>query len=187
MQPYSSARSHSAGQRAEVAVHAEHAVGDQQLARRCRQVADDVARGVHVAMGKDLDRRAAEPRAVDDARVVQLVGDDEVVFGEDGGDGAGVGGEAALKDDGGFGFLELREPPLELHVNRHGAGDRAHRAGADAELLERGERFLLEPRMRRQPEVVVRREVDDLAAVDASCARPARRRARAGAGRVPAT
>ena len=152
----------------------------------CRQVADDVARRVDVAVRKHLDRRAAQPRAVDDARVVQLVGNDEVFFGEDGGDGAGVRGEAALKHDRRFGFLELREPPLELHVNRHRAGDRAHRAGADAELLDRRERLLLEPRVRRQPEVVVRREIDDLAAVDRRCARPACRRARAGGGRDPA-
>ena len=131
-----------------------------------RQVAQDGARGVRVAVRKDLDRRAAETRAVDDARVVQLVGNDEVFLGEDGGDGAGVRGEAALKDDGRFGFLELREPPLELHVNRHRAGDRAHRAGADAELLDRRQRLLFEPRVRRQPEVVVRREIDDVAAVD---------------------
>ena len=50
-------------QRAEVAVHAEHAVGDEQLARRCGQVADDGARGVHVAVRKHLDRRAAQPRS----------------------------------------------------------------------------------------------------------------------------
>ena len=98
--------------------------------------------------------------------MVQLVGDDDVVLGEDGGDRAGVGGEAALEDDGGLGLLELGEPALELHVDRHRAGDRAHRAGADAELLERVERPLPQSRMRRQPEVVVRREVDDLAAVD---------------------
>jgi hypothetical protein len=37
MQPVSSARSQSAGSGPEVAVHAEDAVGDEQLALRCRQ------------------------------------------------------------------------------------------------------------------------------------------------------
>ena len=31
-------------------------------------------------------------------------------------------------------FLNSREPALELHVDFHGAGDRADRAGADAEV-----------------------------------------------------
>ena len=148
--------------------------------RRMARAASDVA------MRKDLDRRAAEPRAVDDARVVQLVGNDEVFLGEDGGDGAGVRGEAALKHDSRFGLLELGEPPLELHVNRHRAGDCAHRARADAELLERRQRLLFEPRMRRQPEVVVRREIDDARGRRSSCAPPACRRARADGGRGPA-
>src|SRR5688572_17870937 len=54
------------GQRAEVAVHAEHAVSDQQPARRRRQVPYNGARGVRVAMRKHLNRRAAETRTVDD-------------------------------------------------------------------------------------------------------------------------
>ncbi len=38
----------------------------------------------------------------------------------------------------------------------------------DAERFERGERFLLQLRVRRQAEIIVRGEIDDLAAVDAS-------------------
>ena len=68
-------------QRAEVAVHAEHAVGDEQLALRRRQLRDDAPRGGDVLVRKHLDRRAAQTAAVDDAGVIQLVGDDDVVFG----------------------------------------------------------------------------------------------------------
>ena len=128
--------------------------------------AHDGARGVDVAVRKYLDGRAAQPRAVDDAGVVQLVGNDEVVLAEDGRDGSRVGGEPALEHDHRFRLLELGEPALQLHVNLHGAGDRPDGSGADAQLLQRRERFLLQLRMRRQAEVVVRREVDDLAAVD---------------------
>ena len=146
----------------------------------------DLARGVDVLVRKDLDRRAAQAAAVDDAGVIQLVGDHDVVFGQDGGDGAGVRGEAALEDDDGLGLLERGEPALELHVDRHGAGDRADRAGADAEPPRRVERRLAQPRMRRQAEIVVRREVDDLAVVEVRRWLSARRRGRAGAGRGPA-
>ena len=48
---------------------------------RCdRGSSDDPARGVDVLVREDLDRRAAQAAAVDDARVVQLVGDDDVFF-----------------------------------------------------------------------------------------------------------
>ena len=92
-----------------------------------------LARGVDVLVREHLDRRAAQAAAVDDAGVVQLVGHDDVVLAEDGGDGARVRREAALEDDDRLGLLELGEPALELHVDRHRAGDRPHRAGADAE------------------------------------------------------
>ena len=78
----------------------------------------------------------------------------------------GVRGEPALKHDDGLGVLELGEPALELHVDGHGAGNAAHRAGAHAELLHRFERPLTQARVRRQTQVVVRREVHDAAAVD---------------------
>ncbi len=121
-------------QRAEIAVHAEDAVGDQQLARLGGECLDDGPRGGDVAMGKDLDGGPTQSGAVDDAGVVQLVGDDEVVFGEDGGHGSGVGGKPALEHDGGFGLLELGEPPLELHVKLHRTGDRSDRARSNAVL-----------------------------------------------------
>ena len=105
-------------------------------------VADDPARGVDVLVREHLDRRPAQPAAVDDAGVIQLVGNDDVVFGEDGRDGAGVGREAALEDDDRLDLLELGELPLELHVDRHRAGDGADRSGADAESLDRLERAL---------------------------------------------
>ena len=159
--PNSSASARQLGDAAEIAVHREDAVGDQDLLLRRRQVLHDLARRIDVLVREDLDRRLAQAAAVDDAGVIQLVGDDHVVLGEHRGDGAGVGGEAALKDDDGFDVLELGEPPLELHVHFHGSRDGAHRAGADAELLDRVERGLLQLRMRRQAEIVVRRQIDD--------------------------
>ena len=125
MAPNSSASAASAGERAEIAVHAEDAVGDDELALPGGQVTQNRARRLDVLVRKHLDRGAAQPAAVDDARVIQLVGDDDVVFREDRLDGAGVRGKTALKDDGGFGALEGRQPPFELDMDRHRARDRA--------------------------------------------------------------
>ena len=99
------------GQRAEVAVHAEHAVGDEQRAPMRAAAARRISsRGVDVAVRKHLDRRATETRAVDDAGVIQFVGDDRVLAAEHRGDGAGVGGESALEHDGRLGLLERGQP-----------------------------------------------------------------------------
>ena len=78
---------------------------------RCagRQILDDLARRVDVLVREDLDRRAAETAAVDDARVIQLVGDDDVFLAEDRRDRAGVRREAALEDDDLLDLLELGE------------------------------------------------------------------------------
>ena len=63
-------------------------------------------------------------------------------------------------------LLEGGQPALELHVDVHGAGDGADRAGADAERAGRLQRLFAQLRMRRQAEVVVRREIDDLAVIE---------------------
>ena len=152
MQPNSSASSHERRQRPEVAVHAEHAVGDEQLALARRgSSCEDASRGVDVLVREHLDRGAAQAAAVDDAGVVQLVGDDDVVLGQDRGDGAGVGGEAALEHDAASVCLNVGEPALELHVDRHRAGDGAHRARCRRRARSTAfERRLAQPGVRRQ-------------------------------------
>src|SRR6266508_1245958 len=119
-----------------------------------------------VLVPKHLDLRPRQARAVDDRRVVQLVGDDDVLLGEDGRHGPGVRREAGLEHDRGLGPLERREPPLQLDVERHGPGDGSHGPGPRPELLRRLHRRLPQPGVRGQPQVVVRRQVDDLPSVE---------------------
>ena len=61
------------GQRTEVAIHAEDAVRDQELALGGRQLLQDRAGRVDVLVREDLDRGAAQAAAIDDARVIQRV------------------------------------------------------------------------------------------------------------------
>ena len=152
--------------RADVAVHGEDAVGDDELvARLVLDLLQQFLAVGDVLVAEDLDLGAREPRAVDDAGVVQLVGEDEVVFAEDGADGAGVGREAALKDDAGLDIFEARDLFFELHVDAHGAGDGAHGARAHAEGARGGQRGFNELGVVGQAEIVVAGEVDDLFAV----------------------
>ena len=150
--------------RADVAVHREHAVGDDQLvAGLVLRSPAAVPRSGDVLVAKDLDLGAREPRAVDDAGVVQLVGEDEVVLAQDRAHGAGVGRESALEDHAGFDVLEARDLLFEFHVDAHGAGDGAHCARAHAQFARGLQGRLDQLGVVAQAEVVVAGQVDDLA------------------------
>src|SRR4029453_15812888 len=111
-------------------------------------------------------RPQAGAATIDDAGVVQFIRNHDVVLGQDCGNGTGIGGKAALEYDDGFYLLEVGQTPLQLHVNRHGPGDRSNRAGPDPECLERLERPLPEPWMCGEAQIIVRRQVDYRAAVE---------------------
>jgi hypothetical protein len=149
------------GDRAQVAVHREHTVGDQQFALAGREVFHDAACGIDILVWEHFDRGATQAAAIDDARVVQLVGHDDVFFCEDRGHGAGIGRKSALKDHDGLDVLELGEPSFQLHVNLHGAGDCAHGARTRAKLSHRVQRGLAQPGMCGQSQIVVRRQIHD--------------------------
>ena len=79
-----------------------------------------------VFVAEDFDFGAGETCSVDDACMIELVGEDEIFFAEDAGDGASVGGEAGLEDDASFDTFEGRNFFFELHVNAHGASNGAY-------------------------------------------------------------
>jgi len=92
---------------------------------------------------------------------------DDVVFGgEDGGDGAGVGGEAGLENDAGFHILEGGDPLFELHVDAHGTGDGAYGAGADTNLRTASRAASRKLGMGGEAEVVIGCQVYDLLAIE---------------------
>ncbi|MNX87941.1 hypothetical protein D3C86_1198950 [compost metagenome] len=156
-------------QRRDVPVHREDAVGDDQgAAVVALDLVEHPAQVRHVLVLEDGDLGAAQAAAVDDARVVELVGDDHVLLAEHRRDRPRVGREARLEDQGGFGVLEGRDLGLELHVLAHGARDGADRARTCAELVDGLVGRLHEPGVGRQAQVVVGAEVDDLLVVEAS-------------------
>jgi hypothetical protein len=111
---------------ADVAVHRKDAVGDEELSAWLVLYLFEELFGVgYVLVAEDLDFGAGEACAVDDAGMVELVGEDEVFFAEDARDRAGVGGKAGLEDDAGFDTFEGCNFFFEFHVDAHGAGDGA--------------------------------------------------------------
>jgi len=96
-----------AGQRANVAVHGEDAVGNEQPAARLIFYAGKLLFGMRqVFVIEHQNFGPREPRAVDDRSMIQLVGNNEILFAEDGRDRAGVGRESGLKDDARFNALK---------------------------------------------------------------------------------
>ena len=91
------------GDGADVSVHGEDAVGDEEfVAGLVLDLLEELFGVGYVFVTEDFDFGAGEAGSVDDAGVIEFVGEDEVVFAEDAGDGSGVGGEAGLEDDAGF-------------------------------------------------------------------------------------
>ena len=151
---------------ADVAIHRKDAVGDEEFAARLVLDFAEQLFGVgDVFVAEDFDLRAGEAGAVDDGGVIELVGDDEVFFAEDSGDGAGVGGESALEDDAGFDILEAGDFLLQLHVDFHGSGDGANGAGADTVVADGLDGGFTQFGVIAEAEIVVGGEIDDPAAV----------------------
>ena len=84
MQLYFSARPHNSGERRDVAVHGEHAVGDQQFVAGpvFGFLAEALAIG-DVLVLEHFDRRARKAAAIDDGGVIQLVGKNQIVFAQE--------------------------------------------------------------------------------------------------------
>ena len=150
-------------QACEVALHREDPVRDDQLASSARGAGETFSEPAQVRVRIDhLLRGTREPYGVDDARVVELVRED---------DGCRVGQRrnhrlvrVPARDVGQrrLGSREVCHLALELEMGLERSADEAHRGGARAVALEP-----LDPRphdlgMVGEPEVVVRREHDHL-------------------------
>ena len=109
--------------------------------------------------------RLAEADAVDDAGVVQLVGDDRVLRAEQRFEQPAVGVEARAVEDRVVGAEELAELRFELLVDCLRAADEPHATRARSPIVRaprarRRDHF----RMLREAEVVVRAEIEHVAA-----------------------
>ncbi len=97
--------------------------------------------------------------------MIEFVGNDQVFLAEDGGNRAGVGGEAGLKNDAGFGALETRNLLLQIHVHFHGAGHGAHGSGAHAEFSRGFDGRAAQRFIRGKAQVIIGAEIDYFLAV----------------------
>jgi len=106
-----------------------------------------------------------EKGAINDAGVVEAVGEDHISLPDDGGNYAGVGRVAGVEDKGRLGPFESRDARFQLLVQFRVAGNQAGGAAPRAEALHGPERRFLQHRVVRQTEIVVGTEEQLLAAV----------------------
>ena len=91
---------------------------------------------VDVVVLEHFDHGAGEAGAEPDGGVVQLVGDDQTAFADEGGEGGGVGLEAHGEDHGGFFAYEACDEVFDLDVQIRGAGVGARAGHGDAVFLD---------------------------------------------------
>jgi len=123
----------------------------QSLFERCR-----------VAVLITDDRRSGQPAPVDDRRVVQLIGKNQVVFPDQRRDRGDIRVEARLKRDRRFNPLESCELVFKLRVQSRGPGNGTHGRRSDPEPIDCLLRRLPQPRVIGEPEIIVRAEVQHL-------------------------
>ena len=142
--------------------HREDRVGDHQGVLPFAAPGELALEVIEVLV--DADRAAPDARALDEARVVLGVGEDDAVGAlREQTDAAQVREEAGREDDGRFFVRELGELALEPLVKVEIAVQQARAGAARAVLVDGLVRGLEHLGVMRQPEVVVRAEHDDLA------------------------
>ena len=153
-------------QRRNIAVHRKNTVGnDQLLARKIRVLFEDALAVLHVLVLENLDRGSGKTRAIDDRSVIQLVGNNQIVFSQNCRHRSRVGRKSRLKHHAGFHLLERRDLLLQLQMQFHGASNRANGPRTRAVSLHRVQRGFAQRLVRGQPQVVVRSEVDHFSPV----------------------
>ena len=154
------------GERGDIAVHREDAVGRDQLEARAGGVGRLELRleighvGIPVAVALGL----AEADAVDDRGVVELVGDHRVLGAEQRLVEAAIGVEAGGIEDGVLHPEPFRELVLQRLVDRLRAADEADRGHSVAPALEPRLCGGLDPLVLGEAKIIVGAEVDHVLA-----------------------
>ena len=152
------------GELREVAFHREDAVGDDQLARVAWRGLESVPERTHVGVRiDDLRRRARQPDRVDEARVVQRVGEDHRRLVGEARNAGLVRVPARDVRERGLGSGEIRERTLEREMRFERAADEADGCRSRAVALEPLDPGPHDLGITRETEVVVRGEDDHLA------------------------
>ena len=154
-------------QRRDAAIHREHTVGRDEACAAILRLLQVLFELREISIRVAQSTRFAQPDAIDDAGVVERVGDDGILFAEHGFEQATVGIPTGGIQDGVLGSEEARQRGLELLVHGLRAADEAHRGHAITEPVEGAVRSLADRRVIRESQVIVSAQVDDVRVIGA--------------------
>ena len=145
--------------RRHVSVHREHAVGGDDTETLCLRFLQTTLQVGHIGVGIAVTFRLAQPDAVDDGGMIQRVGDDGILVGEQRLEQSAVGIETCRIKDGVFRVEIFGNRLFKLLVQVLRTADKAHGRHAVAVCVHRTLGRLDEPLVVGQSQIVVRTEV----------------------------
>ena len=160
----------------DIAIHGKDAVGSNQAMARRLRLLQLRLQILHVAVAIAQARSFAQTDAVDDAGMVQLVGNDGVLGLQQRFKQAAVGVEAGTVEEGVFAAQERAQTLFQLLVQRLRAADEAHAGQPIAPLIESLPRRRDHDGMIGQAQIIVRAQVENRGAacdLDPCLLRPA--------------
>jgi len=149
------------------AVHRKERIGDHERAPAfCSMLLEQGREIVGASVCVDVDFRAGESTAVDEARMVERVAEDDVAWTDERLNGADVGGVAGREERGRRSPEEVGKCVLGLPVGIHSAGDQTRCGCADPIDTQGALRGRRDGRMAGEAQIVVRTEAEDRLSVD---------------------
>ena len=143
------------GQVCDGAIHRKHAVGGDELDPRAVCRLQLLSQAAHVVVLIAITRGFAEAHAVDDARVVEFVGNHRVRIGQERFKQAAVCVEAGAIENRILHAQKTRNPRFQLFVDALRAADEAHGGKPVTPRIIGGSRRRDQGGMIRQPQIVV--------------------------------
>jgi hypothetical protein len=150
-----------------IAIHGEHPVGRDQPMPGTLRLAQFRLEVGHVPIRVAHTGGLAQPYAVDDARMIELVGDDGVVRAEQRLEQTTVRVEAGAVQDRVFSSEKMRDTAFEFLVDFGGAADEAYRGHAEPPAIKSLLRGGDHGWVISKPEIVIGAEIDQCLIIDA--------------------
>ncbi len=141
-------------------IHGENSIGCDQSEPRSFCLLKFAAEIVHGIVLVAQSLSFAQPDAIDDAGVVEFIGDDCIFGSEDRFKESAVGVPAGVVEDRIFLANELADLGLEVFMDRLRAADEADRSQSISPAVERIGGGLTNARMLRESEIVIRAKIE---------------------------
>ncbi len=149
----------------ERSVHRKNPVGGDHPHACVRRIFEALLEFIQIIVRVAQPPRLAEADAVDDARVIERIADDRILFVEQSFEQSAIRVETRRIQNRILRRQERAEPLFELAMHDLRAADETNRRDAVAVLVERPMRRIHDGRVVGESQVIVRAQIDQFAAV----------------------